>query len=216
MLAFRNVARSTDERTFIVSPVPFAAVGNSAPVVISASSETLSLLVAIWSSFACDYVARQKVGGVNMNFLYVYQLPCPPPDVLDRSFVRCRVRELSYTAVDLAGFAADLGYDGPPFRWDPDRRALIRAELDAAMFRLYGIERHDVDYIMETFPIVRRRDEERFGDYRTKRLILERYGAMAEADAAGRDYETPLDPPPGDPRAAHEPSASVLAAVQQR
>lgn len=114
-----------------------------------------------------------------------------------------RVLELTYTASDLAGFAANLGYDGPPFRWDPDRRALIRAELDAVMFRLYGIEFDDVDYIMETFPIVARHDEERFGKYRTKRLVLERYDALAAADAAGIPYKTPLDPPPGDPRAAH-------------
>ena len=102
--------------------------------------------------------------------------------------------ELVYTAIDLAPFARDLGYDGPPFRWDPDRRAVIRAELDAAMFRLYGIERDDVDYILDTFPIVRRRDEQRFGEYRTKRLILERYDAMVAADAAGVEYATSARP----------------------
>ena len=66
----------------------------------------------------------------------------------------------------------DPGYHGPRFRWDPHRRDLIRAELDATMFRLYGIDRDDVDYIMDTFLIVRRRDAESFGEYRTKRLIL--------------------------------------------
>jgi hypothetical protein len=80
------------------------------------------------------------------------------------------------------------------------------------MVRLYGIERDDVDYIMDTFPIVRRKDEQRFGEYRTKRLILERYDAMAAAQAGGREYETPLDPPPGDPRAAHgSPEPARLA-----
>ena len=54
---------------------------------------------------------------------------------------------------------------------------------------------------METFPIVRRHDEQRFGEYRTKRLILERYEAMAGED----EYQTPLDPPPSDPQAAHQP-----------
>ena len=71
------------------------------------------------------------------------------------------------------------------------------------MLHLYGIERDDVDYILDTFPIARRNDEQRFGEYRTKRLIMERYDAMAAADATGVAYETPLDPPPGDPRAAH-------------
>ncbi len=44
---------------------------------------------------------------------------------------------------------------------------MIRCELDAAYFHLYGIAHHDVDYIMETFPILRRRDEEAYSEYRT-------------------------------------------------
>jgi hypothetical protein len=54
-----------------------------------------------------------------------------------------------------------------------------------------------VDYIMETFPIVKRRDEERFGEYRTKRLILGIYDAMADAARTGTPYQIILDPPPG-------------------
>lgn len=68
------------------------------------------------------------------------------------------------------------------------------------MFHLYGIGRDDADYILDTFPILRRRDEQRFDEYCTKRLILERYDAMAD----GAEYQTPLDPPPGDSRAAHQ------------
>ena len=94
-------------------------------------------------------------------------------------------------------FARDLGDDGPPFRWDEDRRFLIRAELDAAFFHLYGIDRDDVDYIMETFPIVKRKDIAAHGTYRTKDKILEIYDAMAKAKSTGSDYQTPLTPPPG-------------------
>lgn len=203
LLAFRNVARSTDERTFISAVIPDAGVGHSAPVVLSATASNAALLIAAWTSFACDYVARQKVGGINMTFGFVYQFASPRPEAFDAKWVARRLVELTFTAIDVAPFAVDLGYDGRPFQWDPDRRALIRAELDAMMFRLYGIERDDVDHLMDTFPIVRRRDEQRFGEYRTQRLILERYDAMAVAEADGREYETPLDPPPGDPRAAH-------------
>jgi len=91
----------------------------------------------------------------------------------------------------------DLGEDGPPFRWDEERRLLMRSELDAAYFHLYGIEREDADYIMETFPIVKRKDVERYGSFRTKELILQVYDAMAEAIRTGEPYQTILDPPPG-------------------
>ena len=124
-----------------------------------------------------------------------------------------RVLELTYTAWDLEPFARDLGYDGPPFRWDPERRFLLRCELDAAFFHLYGLERDDVDYIMDTFPIVRRKDEQAHGEYRTKRVILEIYDELAEAIATGRPYQTRLDPPPADPRVAHPPRRAAESEV---
>jgi hypothetical protein len=108
-------------------------------------------------------------------------------------------------------FARDHGYEGPPFRWDAERRALLRAELDAAFFHLYGLERDDVDYVMDTFWVVRDRDVKAHGEYRTKRLILEIYDELAEAIATGRPYQTRLDPPPADPRVAHPPRIAEAA-----
>jgi len=80
---------------------------------------------------------------------------------------------------------------------DEERRFLIRTELDALFFRLYGIERDDVDYIMDTFPIVKRKDVAKYGSYRTKETILAFYDRMAAADAASVSYETTITPPPG-------------------
>jgi hypothetical protein len=61
---------------------------------------------------------------------------------------------------------------------------------------LYGINRDDVAYIMDTFKVVREKDEKSHGEYRTKRLILERYDALADATRTGRPYRSPLDPAP--------------------
>ena len=137
------------------------------------------------------------------------QLPVLEPGSYDRvvievsnlplsDWIADRVLELSYTAWDLQPFAQDLGYDGPPYRWDPERRFEMRCELDAAYFHLYEIERDDVDYIMSTFPIVERKDIAAHGSYRTRDRILELYDAMASGG-----WRTSLDPPPADPRAAH-------------
>ena len=90
--------------------------------------------------------------------------------------------ELTYTAWNLQDFARDMGYDGPPFAWDEERRFLLRCELDAAFFHLYGIAAPDVDYIMETFPIVKRKDEAKFDTFRTKEKILEIYHPMAHPE----------------------------------
>ncbi len=80
-------------------------------------------------------------------------------------------------------------------------------ELDTTYFHLSGIAREDVDYILETFSLVKRKDEARFGAYRTKRVILEMYDAMQNAMETGDPYPTLLDPPPADPRVALKPRA---------
>ena len=82
---------------------------------------------------------------------------------------------------------------------------MLRCELDAAYFHLYGIERQDVDYVLETFPIVKERDEKQYGEYRTKHVILEIYDEMKHAIERGVPYQTRLDPPPADPAVAHAP-----------
>lgn len=100
--------------------------------------------------------------------------------------------------------AADLGYgDLPPYRWDEERRFLLRCELDAAFFHLYGLDRDEVGYIMDTFPGVQRDDIQQHGEYRTRRVILEIYDAIAAARSAGRPYPTRLYPTPADRAAAH-------------
>jgi hypothetical protein len=150
-----------------------------------------------------------------------YSQPCSwfPSQTL-REWIAPRVLELSYTAHDLRGFAEDCGYTGSgewgvgnraeeqiptphsplptPFKWDEARRFLLRCELDAAYFHLYGIAREDAAYILDTFPIVRRKDEAEHGEYRTRRVILEIYDAMQQAITQGEPYQTRLDPLPAN------------------
>ncbi|MBK6465351.1 MAG: DUF262 domain-containing protein [Myxococcales bacterium] len=219
LLGWRDTSRSVDERTIIASLIPLAAVGDKFLLMMASVEAPLAAcLYASLCSFALDYAARQKVGGTSVKYFTMKQLPVIAPARFEAAsrwssgtvltFLLPRVLELTYTAWDLAPFALDVGYDGPPFRWDPARRALLRAELDAAFFHLYGLSRDDTDYILETFPIVKRRDEDQHGEYRTKRLILDCYDAIAEATATGVAYATRLDPPPADPRVAHPPRST--------
>jgi hypothetical protein len=208
LLAYRWITNATSERTFISAPIPIAGVGNSAPIieVSQQNAPRISCLVSNLSAFVFDYVSRQKLGGNNMTFGVAKQLPVLPPftyTLNDVAFITSHALELSYTAWDLQPFAQDLGYDGPPFIWNEMRRFLLRAELDALYFHLYGLERGDVDSIMETFPIIKRKDEAKYGCYQTKEVILEIYDEMARCKAEGREYRTRLNPPPASPLVAH-------------
>jgi len=200
-LAFSNISSPTNERSMVAYPLPMAAVGHSIPLILCDDG---AILLAVLSSFALDYSLRQKLGGVNLTYNYVQQLPVLSREVFTtpspwyttqsiKQWVIRRVAELVYTSFDMAGFAADYELTDEPYEWNPERRELLRAELDAAFFHLYGIERDDVDYIMETFQVVKRKNIAALGEYRTKRMILEIYDAMAEAEATGVPYESQFD-----------------------
>jgi hypothetical protein len=218
VVGLRNICRNTDVRTCIAAVLPLTAVGNNAPLIWLGDDQwaLVDAFVANLSSFALDYVVRQKLGGTQLNFFIARQLPVLPPATFAKSakwcptetvgqWLRHRVLELTFTAEDLGGFARHLNHTGPPFIWNEARREMLRAEVDAAFFHLYEIERGDVEYMMETFVIVKRKDVATHGEYRTKRLILEVYDAMAKAHSARDRYVTLLDPPPADPRLTHAP-----------
>jgi hypothetical protein len=218
-LHFCAVTSATNERTCIAAISPFYGAGHSLFQIYptSANAAEACCLLANLNSFAFDFVLRQKLGGINLSHFIMRQLP-----VIERArfarrsaaaldswhqWLATRVLELTYTAWDLEPFARDVGYDGPPFRWDPARRFFLRCELDAAFFHLYGVSREDTDYVLDTFPIARKNDEKAHGEYRTKRVILEIYDAIVEATRTAQPYATRLDPPPADPCVAHPPRA---------
>jgi SOS-response transcriptional repressor LexA len=197
LLGWRDITNATNERTVIAAAIPRVAVGNKFPLMFlgNASPAQVAGLVANLSAFVFDYAARQKLGGTTMNYFIYKQLPVFPPRTYDQpaawargldigDWIHPRVLELVYTSWDLQAFALDLGYDAPPFRWDPDRRFRLRCELDAAFFHLYGISGEDCAYILDTFPIVRANDETEFGIDRTKQTILHSYDELTKAAGA--------------------------------
>jgi hypothetical protein len=224
LLGWRDITSSTNERTIISTIFPAVAVGNKIPLMMVDHHELPSLasLQANLTAFVYDFASRQKVGGTTLNFFIYKQLPVLAPDRYEtacawdsssalNAWIAPRVLELTCTASDMQPFARDLGYDGPPFLWDPERRFLIRCELDAAFFLLYGIERDDVGYIMETFPIVKRKDEARHASYRMKETILHVYDSMQKSIETSTSYVSPVEPKLGDPSCAHSVQSIVGA-----
>jgi len=150
-------------------------------------------LLASLSSLVCDFSARQKVGGTHVKLFTLRQLPVLPLGAYTeqaKRFVCPKVLELTYTSRELKAWAVDLGCDGPPFRFDPERRALLRAELDAFYAHLYGLTRDELRYILdpsdvmgpdypsETFRVLKTNELRQFGEYRTQRLVLEAWDRL--------------------------------------
>ncbi len=197
-LAFKDVTAPTNVRTMIAALIPRSGVGNTLPLLLpagagstAADAEALWLLAANFNSFVFDFVARQKVQGQHLNWFIVEQLPVIRREGYERrlgkrtalDLVRDHILRLSYTAHDMESIARDLGYDRPPLSWDEEDRRHLRARLNALYFLLYGLSRQDAEYVLGTFPIVRRHDEAEFDGYRSSNLILAYMNALAAGDA---------------------------------
>lgn len=215
LLGWRDITGSTVLRTAIAAIVPRTAVGHKLPLLFPGRlPREVAVFYANLCTYALDYAARQKVGGLSLALFMLKQLPVLEPaayrratpwqsEMLLEDWLLSRVLELTYTSWDLEPFARDVGHAGTPFRWDPGRRFQLRCELDAAFFHLYELSRDEVDHVMESFPVVRKNDEKAHGEYRTKRVILETYDALATAAQTEKPYRTPLDPLPAAPGASH-------------
>lgn len=195
LIAFRGISSRALERTGIFTVLPRVGVGNSAPVVFPSEQESqlITCLIGNFNSIVFDYVIRQKLSGPNMNFFFVKQLPVLPPEAYSsesKAFVSPRVLELVYTSNDLHLFAKTMGFNSPPFKWDGERRALLRAELDAYYARLYGLTRDELRYILdpqdiygpnfpgETFRVLKEKEIKQHGEYRTRCLVLEAWDRL--------------------------------------
>lgn len=198
-VSYRRIVRATDVRTALITVVPWSGLGDTSPLLMT-GNDTLKvpLLVGNMNSLIFDYCTRQKVGGIHMDFFLVSQLPILPPSGYrseDIAFIMPRVLELLYTAWDLAPFARDMGYEGPPFPWNPERRAQVRAELDAYYAHLYGLTRDELRYIVdpqdvmgptfpgETFRVLKKNEMQEYGEFRTRRLVLTAYDQVAPHQA---------------------------------
>ncbi|WP_242038301.1 hypothetical protein [Chroococcidiopsis sp [FACHB-1243]] len=194
ILALMNVTSSTNHRTVIASLLPDVATDYSVRIVIFEQHHAVyaACLLGLFNSISFDYITRQKIQGLNLSDYITYQLAVPSKEKLlnNQNFIIPRVLELVYTAWDMQPFAQDMEYDGEPFIWNPNRRALLRAELDAYYAKLYGLTRDELRYILdptdvygsdfpsETFRVLKNNEIKQFGEYRTQRLVLEAWDRM--------------------------------------
>lgn len=208
--AFRDVTNATNERTCVASLVPGGvyAAGDNLPLIFNEREIVPGLCpVAVMASIPFDYIARQKVGGSHMNMFILKQMPFPSPDKISEKIkweMAKRVIELTYFNHDMDAWVEELWEEmtneqrnempnvgqKEPFIFDPDRRAVLQAELDAIVAHLYGLTTDELRYILdpedicgpgcinETFRVLKERELREYGEYRTRRLVLDAFRTL--------------------------------------
>jgi hypothetical protein len=189
LVAFKKVTSPTNQRTMIAAFIPSVGVVDSTHLIAfdpSTGARMQCCLLANLNAFVLDYIARQKIGNVNLNFYLVEQFPMLPPDRYARpspweakrtleKWISERVLKLTCVSNDMKPLAEAARFKPLVYRWDPTERAQLRAELDAAFFLLYEIDRPDVEYILSTFSGVEKEAQSLLSGGSTREQILACY-----------------------------------------
>jgi hypothetical protein len=135
-LAFRDIARSNDERTMIacIAP-PGTAFGHTATVEKTPSARSLGdalTLCALFNSFPFDWLVRQKTA----THLSLYLLEVLPVPDLTGTFLALAARDLSMRRTTECDIRA---------RW------MLRGRIDAEVGRRYGLDRDQYKHILASF-----------------------------------------------------------------
>ena len=206
LMGWRDITSAHVFRTVIATVFPRVGTGDTLLLKMSMVDDPRLYAGNIGNlcSLVLDYASRQKVGGTHLKYNVFKQLPILPPTFYTEprlAFLVPKVLELTYTSHALAPFARDLGYDGPPFAWDEERRAYLRADLDAFYARAYGLTHDELRYILdpadvkgpdypsETFRVLKEKEVRQYGEYRTHRLVLTAWDRM---EASGQFTELGL------------------------
>jgi hypothetical protein len=157
LLGFRDVTNATNERTAIFSLLPRVGVGNNLPLLLFSKRDSpfACCLLANLTAQVFDYVTRQKIAGIHMNFFFVNQLPVLPPSAYraeDLRFIVPRALELTYTAWDIKPFADDVWREAASGEREMANggealRAAIRAQWEANRAATGGVSPAPPDWL---------------------------------------------------------------------
>jgi len=177
------------------------------------------------ATFVVDFLIRPFVDK-HIKGYTLSRVPWPDfsafsSSVMSSRQVAARVIELAACQHPMDKFVSEFGWPGVRYRSDEERRWFIMRELDAAFFHQFlpiaadgrwdsehdsaelrsvaSTPREAVALVMDSFPIVARKDEQAYGNFRTRQTILQIFDEMTRCRTEGREYVSPLDPPPGPP-----------------
>jgi hypothetical protein len=171
-LAFREVARASDERSMICTVLPPAVIAGHTLVLhrpfldvlgpkgleerLALAPSILLYFVATLNSFVADWSLRLRIS-THLTMFQVYQLPVPRLPETDPRLrpIATRAAKLICTTPEFDALAKSTGLGSHKKGvTDPDARAQLRAEIDGLVAHLYGLTEEEFAHVLRTFPVV--------------------------------------------------------------
>ncbi len=194
VLGFRDVSNVRNERTLIACVLASSfAFSNTVNLILvgDLDDRMSSCLLANLNSLVSDYCTKNKSSGRHVNQFVLEQLPIVTPSAYTNDeidFIASRVAKLTrnHESINKVWLT---DYPEYPFGTD-ESRLEIRAELDALYAKKYGLNRADLEFVLdpseaespdypsETFTGLKNKELKRYGEFRTRRLVLEAFDKL--------------------------------------
>lgn len=160
-LAFKDITAATNRRTVRAAILPKSVVSNKLPTLEVADPKVEACLLCILNSVMFDFLARQKIGNITLNWFILRQIPVPSLVDVKKGTVdgkristwlieRCSA--LTYTSNDLREWGEKVARQNRPTIWNESERQEIESEIDALVFHLYGLSEDEVKLVLREFP----------------------------------------------------------------
>lgn len=210
LLGFKDVTGVTSTRLSAFTFVPRMGIGHVFPLLrVQGGAHGHAFMAAWLNSLVVEWFLRQRMHGLHLTWHLLSQVPvptrrsvfsaCPWDRAMDCArWVAPRVAELVATSRYLAPLGEALTGVARSYGYEEERRFMLRAELDAAMFVLAGLQSSDATFVVESLDKIKTRDLQTYGSYRTSDCVLAILDELHEAAQGGAPYRTRLQPPPGE------------------
>ncbi|KKM97084.1 hypothetical protein LCGC14_1171620, partial [marine sediment metagenome] len=180
-LCYRAIGGTSNQRTLAITVMPkYPAIHTLIIIYFKQYRKEIICFLANSASIICDYIVRNKITGTSISQFLIEQLPIFSFNIYsDKLFkqIRKRIIKLVFTTWDMKDFALDfkMADNLKPYEWNEDLRFQLITELDAIFAMMYGFSYLEVEYIVNSFKVLRDIEIKDFGEFRTKKLILDAY-----------------------------------------
>lgn len=148
-VGFCDIAGQTNERSLMAAIIPEGVVcGNKVPTIVfpeDPSIDRLYVWTAVANSFVFDWMLR-RVLTTTVNYFLLQSIPLPRIAKNSLAWKRLASRTKELQALNCSGIGLAPA----------ERAAQIRGEIDAEVAIAYGLNLHDMELILQDFPILDR------------------------------------------------------------
>jgi len=167
---------STNLNVFILNQLPLPRLNENDHIYQSIIAR-VTRLVCTTSEFSDFWNAVFDKKWSDPEFWYPNSLSQYGPEHEHR--IRIEVRDLTHQLTKTWNKKSGV-HGRTSDRRDTGDRAQLRAEIDAYVAHLFNLTREEFAYVLNKFPVLRRKDEGEFGEFVTERKCIEEYDRIGK------------------------------------